>query len=377
MIEINEVVFSLPELILLAGFGILLLIQIFYIVLKAVFILSGRKKTGIHDYPPISVIITSRNYEEELKKIIPVLLKQDYPDFQVVVVDDCSSDGTEWYLSNLKLEYGNLKTTRIIQETDFPNALALTVGIRAATNEWMIFLNPLCLIPDRNWLKNYAEHLRPNRETVYGYVNFSTCKGWMHHLIHCDIFNSFIMSGSARYLGLPMPVGDINLAYRRSGFLDRKGFAAVLESPFCENELYTNEISTRGNSHYLMQKGTAVSYDEEVGWIDFVNFKKKELLLKQKFTVGQRLYLWVDSNSRMAFDVVMIILVVISPWRFWIAGIWLFKNIIELIWGIIAMRRLNEKNLFPWMGLLKTFMPLINGAFFVNQIFIGNKRKWK
>jgi len=233
MIEIYEVVFSLPELILLAGFAILLLIQLFYFVLKAVFILSGRKKIADPVYPPVSVIITSRNYEEELKKIIPVLLTQDYPDFQIVVVDDCSSDGTEWYLSNLKIEYGNLKTTRIIQETDFPNALALTVGIRAASNDWMIFLNPLCLIPDKNWLKSYAEHLQPAKEAVFGYVNFSTCKGWMHHLIHCDIFNSFLLSGSGRYLGLPMPVADINLAYRRGRFLERKGFAAVLESTFC------------------------------------------------------------------------------------------------------------------------------------------------
>jgi hypothetical protein len=101
------------------------------------------------------------------------------------------------------------------------------------------------------------------------------------------------------------------------------------------------------------------------------------LLLKQKFTVGQRLYLWIETSSRIAFDVLAIILVILSQWRFWIIGIWLFKNTLELIWGIHAMRRLGEKKLFPRMGIFKTFAPIINSLVFFNQLFIGNKRRWK
>ncbi len=377
MIEIYGVVFSLLDFILMAAFGLFLFIQLFYFILKAIFISSGRKNNNNPSYPSISLIIPSRNYEEELKVILPELLNQDYPEFQVVVVNDCSSDGTEWYLSNLKLEYSNLKTTRILQETDFPNALALSVGIRAASHEWMIFLNPLCIIPGKNWLKSYAEHFLPTREAIFGYVNLSSCKGSMRGMFRYENFNSFILSGAARYLGLSMPITDLNIAYKRSPFLDKKGFAAVLESPFCENELYLNEISTSRNSFYILNKEASIGFTDEVGWYDFVNFKKKQLLLKQKFTVGQRLYLWINAISRTAFDVLAIILVIISQWRLWIAGIWLFKNVLELIWGIIAMKRLGEKNLVPWIGFFKSFSPFINSLVFFNQLFIGNKRRWK
>jgi|GEM_PF-666811 len=376
MIEIYGIEFSLLDLILIAIFGVFLLIQLFYFILKAVLISGNKKKNDHPVYPSVSIIISSRNYEKELRVILPELLNQDYPDFQVVVVNDCSSDGTEWYLSNLKLEYSNLKTTRILQETDFPNALALTVGIRAASNEWLMFMNPLCIIPGRNWLKSFAENLLPGKEAVYGYVNLSGYKGSTRGMFRYENFNSYILSGAARYLGFSMPVTDLNIAYRRGPFLDRKGFAAVLEHPFCENELYMNKISTRRNSFYIMNKDASVGYADEVTWHDFVNFKKKQLLLKQKFTVGQRLYLWINSFSRIAFDVLAIILVIISEWRLWIAGIWLFKNILELIWGIIAMRRLGEKNLVPWVGFLKSFSPFINSIVFFNQLFIG-KRRWK
>jgi poly-beta-1,6-N-acetyl-D-glucosamine synthase len=377
MIEIYGLEFSVPELILIVGFGAAFLVQLFYILLIAKLVLSGRKITTTDLYPSVSIVVTSRNYEENLRVIIPILLEQDYPDFQVVVVDDCSTDGTEWYLESLKMQYSNLKTTRIIQDTDFPNALAITIGIRAASNEWLIFLNPLCIVPEKTWLKSYAENLLQQKEAVFGYVNFSKIKGSMRNTIRFEIFDSYILYGAARYLGLPMPVMDVNIAYRREKFLDRRGFAAVLESPFRENELYMNKISTRRNSAYSMKKAAAVGYIDEANWHDLMNFKKKQLLLKQKFTVGQRFYLWMNANSRMAFDVFMVILVIISPWRYWVAGVWLFKNIFEMIWGIVGMRRLGEKGLFPWLTLFKSISPLINSLVFVNQLFTGNRRKWK
>lgn len=377
MIEIFGITFSVLEFILLLAFSAALLIQMFYIILIATFVLSGRKKIAADHYPSVSVIVTSRNYEENLRKIVPTLLEQDYPDFQVVVVNDCSSDGTEWYLESLKMQYAHLKTTQIMQATDFPNALAITVGIRAASKEWLIFLNPLCIIPDNNWLKSYAKNFQPQKEAVIAYVNYSKCKGSMHKTLRYEIFDSYILYGAARYLGLQMPVTEVNIAYKREQFLDRRGFAAVLESPFRENELYMNVISTRKNSTYSLNKAASIDYSEEANWHDLMNFKKKQLLLKQKFTVGQRFYLWLNANSRMAFDVLMIIMVIFSPWRYWVVGVWVFKNSFEMVWAIVGARRLGEKNLFPGLGFFKSFSPLLNSLVFVNQLFIGNRRKWK
>jgi poly-beta-1,6-N-acetyl-D-glucosamine synthase len=377
MIEIFGVIFSIRDLILLSIFGLALLVQLFFLLLIAIFVFTGRKWINSNLYPTISVIIASRNYEENLKKIIPVLLEQDYPDYQVVVVNDCSTDGTEWYLAGLKLQYPHLKTTRIIQETDFPNALAITVGIRAASKEWLIFLNPLCVISDRNWLKSFADYLAPDKDVIYGFVNFSKCEGPMQNLFRYEMFDSFIQYGTARLLGIPMPASDINIAYKREKFLERRGFAAVLESPFRENELYMNKISTRKNSAYILKKSASVDYADEANWHDLMNFKRKQLLLKQKFTAGQRLYLGLNANSRLAFDSLMIILVILSPLRLWVAGVWLLKNIVEMTFGIVGMRRLGEKNLFPGVVLFKSISPVINSIVLLNQLFIGNKRKWK
>lgn len=377
MIEISGFSFGVAELALLFVFVLMFLIQMFYQLLKATFILSGKKKAKHIEYPSFSIIIPSRNYEENLRELIPTLLEQNYPDFEVVVVDDCSADGTEWYLSELKLQSDKLKTSRIIQETDFPNALAITIGIRAASKEWLVFLNPLCRVTSKEWLKSFAEELTPKAEVVFGFVKYSNLNGSMRKFFRYENFDSFINYGSARYFGLSMPVTDMNIAYKREQFLNRRGFAAVLDSPFSENELYLNKISNRENSVYLLNPSTAVSYIGDTDWYDGMYFKNKQLLLKKKFTFGQSIYLWINTISRIAFDCSMIALLILSPWRFWVAGIWLFKMILELIWGIVGMKRLDEKNLFPGLMLFRSIIPFFNSTVIINQLFTGQKRKWK
>ena len=377
MIEISGFTFGVPELLLLVGFVLTFLIQLFYQILMTVFTLSGKRKEKPVEYPSISIIVPSRNYEDNLRELIPSLLEQDYPDFEVVVVDDCSSDGTEWYLAGLKLESDKLKTSRIIQETDFPNALVITIGVRAASKEWLIFLNPLCRIGSKGWLKTFATGIHSETEAIFGFVKYSNLEGSMQKFFRYENFNSFMLFGSARYLGIPMPVSDVNMAYKREDFLNRKGFAAVLDARFSENELYINKISDRKNSTFLFDRSSVVSFTGDTDWQDGMNFKKKQLLIKKKFTPGQKFFLSVNTISRIAFDLIMVALLVLSPWRFWIAGIWLFKIIDELIWGMVAQKRIGEKNLFPGLLVLRSIVPYVNGYLSFIQLFRRKNRKWK
>lgn len=377
MIEISGFFFSVAELVLLIAFFVGFFVQFLYQLLMATFSLSGKRNGKQIALPSVSVIITSRNYEENLRILIPSLLEQDYPDFEVVVVDDCSSDGTEWFLSELKLQSCRLKTSRILQETDFPNALALTIGIRAATKEWVVFLNPLCTVTGKEWLKSYFQVIQPETEAVFGFVKYADKMGPMRKFFRYENFDSFLQSGAACYLGIPMPVTDMNIAYKRGQFLKRRGFAAVLDTPFSENEMYINKIANRKNTVFPLGPLSAVLFNGETNWYDGMNYKKKQLLLRSKFTFGQCAFLLVDTISRLVFDISMIALVVISPWGIWAASVWMFKVINELTWGIVAMKRLGEKNIFPGLLLVRSILPFFNGIIIFNQLLTVSKRKWK
>ena len=377
IIDFGEFQFTIEEFIGLLVFGLTFLVQIVYQILMIKFIFSGKQKNKEPNLPSISVIITSRNYVTHLQELLPTLLSQDYPDYEVVVVDDCSTDGTDWLLAEMKISNGHLKNTHVIQETDFPNALAITIGVRASSKDWLIYLSPMCKINDNQWLRNYAQKLEPDKEVSIGYMHLWEAAGKYNSWIRFENFSSFLLSGAGKYLGLSTPVFEYNLAYRRERFLNLRGFAAVLDAPFSENELYINKIATRKNSVILINKTTPIAFTGETDRFDMLEFKKKQLMLRRKFTAGQRFFRSFNLFSRLILTASLVLLLIISPLRFWILGVWAFLIISEMVWIAVATKKLGEKNFLPMLMVYKTFLPLINLYFIVIQLFTSQKRKWK
>ena len=376
-IDLGEFQFSYQEFAALIIFGLAFLVQLFYMILLVKFIFSGKQKNKEPNLPTVSIIVTSRNYKDHLKELLPSLLSQDYPEFEVVVVDDCSTDGTDWLIAEMKISHGNLKATRIIQETDFPNALAITIGVRAASKEWLIYLSPLCQIKDDQWLKNYAQRLENDKEVSIGYIHYENAIGNYKNWMRFENFISFLLSGAGKAMGVTMPVFEYNIAYRREKFLELRGFAAVLDSPFSENELFINKIANKRNTVIQLNKTTPIGYSGESEWIDLVVFKRKQLMLRRKFSAGQRFFRSLNLISRLMLTASLVFLLFISPWRLWILGVWTFLLILEMTWIAVATNKLGEKNFLPMLLIYKAFLPIINGCFIINQVFSSQKRKWK
>jgi cellulose synthase/poly-beta-1,6-N-acetylglucosamine synthase-like glycosyltransferase len=55
--------------------------------------------------PPLSVIICARNEAENLRRFLPAVLEQDYPSYEVIVVNDCSEDSTYDLLVEMMSRY--------------------------------------------------------------------------------------------------------------------------------------------------------------------------------------------------------------------------------------------------------------------------------
>jgi len=105
-------------------------------------ILQARQaKTIATDFPPVSIIIPARNEEKALPTCLASLLNLDYPAWEVIVVDDHSTDQTSTIIKSFTPNHPNLK---IIQSNDLPNGWtgknwANYQGMQASTNEWLLF----------------------------------------------------------------------------------------------------------------------------------------------------------------------------------------------------------------------------------------------
>lgn len=97
------------------------------------------KLDGISDWPRVSLVVPACNEADTVEAAAKTLLAIDYPNFEVVIVDDRSTDGTSEVLA--RLSDPRLKIIRIdeLPEGWLGKVHALDVGARAATGEWLLF----------------------------------------------------------------------------------------------------------------------------------------------------------------------------------------------------------------------------------------------
>jgi len=73
----------------------------------------GKKKTEVTKQQPVSIVICARNEYYSLEKNLPLILEQDYPNFEVVIVNDYSDDDTKDLLNDFSRKYSNLSIINV------------------------------------------------------------------------------------------------------------------------------------------------------------------------------------------------------------------------------------------------------------------------
>ena len=73
----------------------------FVLVTNVAYLRRGRALASLQKPPFVSVLIPARNEEANLQRLLPSLLRQSYPSFEVIVYDDGSEDGTSRVVSSL------------------------------------------------------------------------------------------------------------------------------------------------------------------------------------------------------------------------------------------------------------------------------------
>lgn len=244
------------EWTLLTSTGILFLIQLIYYIY-----LYNRIHRHTHavqceevhfnkEQPPISIIIYAREECANLKENLCSILDQDYPTFEVIVINDGNSDGSEDYLIQLENRYQYLYHSFIPASSRYISRkkLAVMLGIKAAKYEWLVMTHANCRPQSDQWLKIMARNFTSHTQVVLGYSGYERGHGWLHKRVCYD--NLFT---SMRYLGFAlaghpyMGIGR-NMAYRKDVFYKSKGFTEHLNLQRGDDDLFINQIANKENT---------------------------------------------------------------------------------------------------------------------------------
>lgn len=255
---------------LLSTLFIVFLIQIFFYIRYYKKPLSHFKKTRneINDIPyipSVSIVIVAKNESENLARCLPSILNQDYPDYEVIVVNDGSTDESHFLLNKLKKEYPFLYSTfspysdgnEILQNKVLP----LTIGIKAAHKDVLLFTEADSLPMTDQWIRSMMNSLS-GKDIVIGYSRFT--KG-EHFSNKIALFDNLIFS--LQYLSRAIrckPFAGLykNLAYKKHLFFDNKGFSATLNYDNAE-EVFINHIMTSDNTTVALHPDSYISTELE------------------------------------------------------------------------------------------------------------------
>lgn len=285
--------------------------------------------------PPVSIIICARNEGDNLRRFLPLVLEQNYNDYEVIVVNDGSWDDTEKIIKDFQSDYKNLYITNIPQETRIIShkKLAITVGVKAAKNEILLFTDADCrpLTPD--WIATMVRNFDDNTEFVLGHGNYYRYPGFVSRMVSYDTLTIAMQYMGFAMLGFPyMGVGR-NMAYRRSTFFRLKGFAGFLHVASGDDDLLINAFGKGHNTRIEPSLDAETLSLPKTTLRDWFYQKKRHLSTVDVYKSNSKMWIGLEPLTRGLFYLAVILLIALAPTN-WV--------VIAIALGALALRFLLQ-----------------------------------
>jgi glycosyltransferase involved in cell wall biosynthesis len=315
---------------------------------------------------PVSVIISARNEANNLPVNLPFILEQNYPDFEVIVVNDCSVDESENILKELGEKYAHLKVVTLSENEKFKTGkkFALTMGIKAAKNEYLLFTDADCKPASPNWITHMAANFDGTAQLVLGYSPYNRRRSFLNAFIRFETIKTAInylscaLAGNA-YMGIGR-----NMSYTRTLFFKGKGFGSHMHILSGDDDLFVNQNATADNVSIEIHPDAFTFSDAKTSFSAFFKQKRRHMGAGKLYKNRHRRMLSFDALTGFLFYVLLIVCLILDydPWP--ALGLFLFRLIAQLFVYYKTFERLDGKYLL-W------FLPFFDLIYYVYLNIFG------
>ena len=352
-------------IILLVIIGVVFIHQIYFYLR---YLRLGGKVTSQTDsdvqLPAVSVIVCAHNEYDNLQDYLSILLEQDYPCYEVIVVDDSSEDGSDLLLERWSRQYGNLYHTFVPRGARVLSnkKLALTIGIKAAHHDYLLLTDADCRPESKFWIREMMQGFANQQtEVVLGFSPYFEKSDLLNHLIGYDtLFNGLQYMGMAR-AGKPyMGVGR-NLAYKRETFFSVGGFKGLLGNRAGDDDLFVNRIANAANTVVVNNPNSIVWSVPKTTWREWFHQKRRHLSVSPQYRTKSKIQLTLEPLSRGIFYASLLISAIVGNIELISIALALFllRLLVQLIIINISARRLNMRGYSLGLIAYDIILPLI------------------
>jgi glycosyltransferase involved in cell wall biosynthesis len=324
---------------------------------------------------PVSVIICSKDEADNLKQFLPDIYAQDYPDFEVVLIDDRSIYDTFEIIQNFKEQYPD--KTKIVKVNFSDDSrlqankkYALTLGIKAASHNQLIFTDADCKPASKQWLQKIASKFSQNKQLILGYGAYQkTPKSFLNKVIRFETVQTALQYFSYALKGMPyMGVGR-NLAYTKDLFMNNNGFYTHLDIMSGDDDLFVNEVANQQNTEICVTPDTFTISNPKKTWKEYLYQKRRHISTAKYYKTKHKLLLAWYYISLLGFWITGIVLLINK--FLWPCVLGMFIARLFTAWYINykTNEKLQEKDLSLWFPVLEIYLLFLQLYIYVRNLF--------
>lgn len=307
---------------------------------------------------PVSVIICAKNEAENISSNLESILTQKHPNFEVIVVNDASTDDTLATLNTFKKNYPNLKVVDIKSTSTYRGNKknAVTKGIETAANEYLLFTDADCKPVSKNWISEMTSPFTDDKTIVLGYGGYQKANNsLLNKLIRYETLLTAVQYFSYTKSGIPyMGVGR-NLAYTKAIFTKANGFTNHTHIQSGDDDLLINQIATIKNTAICFSEDSFTISEPKRTFSAWFKQKRRHLTTANHYKPIHQVLLALFYLSQFLCWLLAIILLVLSfKWQLVIILLTI-RLITQYITLGNSAKKLCEKDLiifFPILDLL-------------------------
>jgi len=327
----------------------------------------------------VSVIVCAKNEEENVSKYIPILAEQDYPDFEIVLINDASSDNTLEIFEEYEKKYSNIRLVKVENNEAFwaNKKYALTLGIKAAKKEYLLFTDADCYPTSKDWITAMTSHFTLHKTIVLGYSGYEKiANSFLNKLIRFETLLTAIQYFSWAKTGLPyMGVGR-NLAYKKEEFFNVNGFIRHIQVRSGDDDLFINEAANKTNTTIAYSPESFTYSKPKTTFKKWFNQKRRHVSTAKYYKSFDQFQLGLFFISQLSFVVLATILLSLQfQWIFVLSLVGFRYLCTWLIMGFSA-GKLKENDLKFWYPIVELILIFMQINIFITNIF-SKPVSWK
>ncbi len=353
-------------------------IQSLYILLLLTAFKKSRTANVADITSPVSILVCAHDEAQNLHELLPLLQRQNHPDFEIIIVDDRSNDNTYDFLLEEMKNDARVKMVRTLQTPERMNAkkYAITLGIKSAKNELILLTDADCRPVGNDWVTTMSTRFTPDTQLILGYSPYIKEKGLLNLFIRYESFLTALQYLGWALLGQPyMGVGR-NLSYRKSLFLNHKGFNNYMNITGGDDDLFVNRHATQANTKWCIEPTAHIYSIPKKSMASFFYQKVRHLSVGKFYRLKDKIKVGLFSSTLILTWALGLFLLFVPEYTYYVLAVMALRFIILIVTTHSVSSQLNTKiESLPviFLDFLYTIYYLSTGL----VALLTKKVKWK